>query len=168
MGCPRQHHHGSRSVNTDMPYVGKTPSKGAYTIIDDLSGSFDGSTTAFTLQTNGTNVTPGTEAAMIISISGVVQYPVTAYTVSGSTITFTSAPAADDTFSGVLLGDVNDVGAPSDGTVTASHLHTSFYTQNSTTLTNVTVAANKNAVLGGPVEISGTLTVESGSTVIIL
>ena len=151
-----------------MPYVGKTPSKGAYTIIDDLSASFDGSTTAFTLQTNGTNVTPGTEAALIISISGVVQYPVTAYTVSGSTITFTSAPAADDTFSGVLLGDVNDVGAPSDGTVTASHLHTSFYTQNSTTLTNVTVAANKNAVLGGPVEISGTLTVESGSTVIIL
>jgi len=151
-----------------MPYIGRQVSQGSYTVLDDLSASFDGSTTQFTLQTNGSNVTPGTEAALIISISGVVQYPVTAYTVSGSTITFTSAPASDDSFSGVMLGDVNAVGKPTDGTVTASSLSTSFYTQNSTTLTDVTVSANKNAVLGGPVEISGTLTVESGSTVIIL
>ena len=80
---------------------------------------FDGSTTAFTMQSAGVNVSPQNEENCIISISGVIQEPGTAYTVSGSTITFTGAPASTDTFFGVVLGDSLDIGTPSDSTVSA-------------------------------------------------
>ena len=56
-----------------MAYVGKAPQTGAYQILDDISGSFTGSTPGpFNLTVNGTAVSPGNEANCIISISGVV------------------------------------------------------------------------------------------------
>jgi hypothetical protein len=100
-----------------MAYIGRTPQTGAYQLIDDISGSFNGSLTSFTLQSGGQNVVVENEQSLIISISAVVQYPNSAYTVSGSTITFTSAPLSTDTFSGVLLGNVFDIGTPTDATV---------------------------------------------------
>jgi hypothetical protein len=110
-----------------MAYIGKQPIVGNHILLDDISGSFNGSTTAFTLQSGAVNVVPQTEQSCIISISGVVQYPNDAYTISGSTITFTSAPLASDSFSGVVLGDTLNVGVPSDATITTSKLASSFY-----------------------------------------
>ena len=97
-----------------MPYIGKRVLQGQYKKLSDISGSFDGSTTAFTMQSAGVNVSPQNEENCLISISGVIQEPGTAYTVSGSTITFTGAPASSDTFFGVVLGDSLDIGTPSD------------------------------------------------------
>jgi len=66
-----------------MAYVGKVPLTGAYQILDDISGSFTGSTAGpFNLTVNGTAVSPETEASVIISVSGVVQQPVSAFTIS--------------------------------------------------------------------------------------
>ena len=48
----------------------------------------DGSTTAFTI-TTGHNVN-----SVLVTENGVVQRPTTDYTVSGTTLTFTSAPAS--------------------------------------------------------------------------
>jgi hypothetical protein len=48
----------------------------------------DGTTTSFTLQAN-----PGNIANMDVSVSGVTQLPGTDYTLSGTTISFTTAPA---------------------------------------------------------------------------
>ena len=103
-----------------MPYIGAEPLVGSYSKLDDISSGFNGSTTNFTLQVGSVNVTPPTETTMIISVGGLIQEPVTAYTVSGSTISFTSAPAAGAGFFGVLLGDSLSIGIPSDGTVTAA------------------------------------------------
>ena len=81
-----------------MAYVGKAPSTGRYSILDDISSSFTGSTAGpFNLTVNGTAISPGNEANCIISISGVVQDP-SAFTITGSQITFSSNPAASDTF----------------------------------------------------------------------
>ncbi len=67
-----------------MAYVGKAPLTGAYPILDDISGSFTGSTPGpFSLTVNGTAVSPGTEANCIISISGRIQDP-SAFTITGS------------------------------------------------------------------------------------
>ena len=89
-----------------MPYIGQEPLTGQYIILDDISSSFDGSTVTFNL-TNGTEpVYPQTEQNLIVSISGIYQYPRDAYMISSNQITFTSAPLATDTFSGVVLGDV--------------------------------------------------------------
>ena len=103
-----------------MAYIGAEPLVGNYSKLDDISSGFNGSTTDFTLQVGSVNVTPPQETTMIISVGGLIQEPVTAYTVSGSTISFTSAPAAGAGFFGVLLGDSLSIGIPSDGTVTAA------------------------------------------------
>ena len=100
-----------------MGYVGTAPLSGDYRKLDDISGSFNGSTTDFTLQVGSANVTPPKETTMLISVGGILQEPVSAYTVSGSTISFTSAPASGADFFGVLLGDTLDIGTPADDTV---------------------------------------------------
>jgi phage-related tail fiber protein len=90
--------------------------------IDDISASFNGSTATFNLRVNSATATPISPNYLMISINGVMQEPTAAYTVSGSTITFTEAPAAGSTFYGVLLTDisVNTVAVTLTGDVTGS------------------------------------------------
>ena len=109
-----------------MGYVGTAPLSGDYRKLDDISGSFNGSTTDFTLQVGSANVTPPKETTLLISVGGILQEPVSAYTVSGSTLTFTAAPASGADFFGVMLGDTLDVGTPSDGTITAAKVENTF------------------------------------------
>jgi len=152
-----------------LAYVGKAPSSGRYSILDDISGSFTGSTAGpFNLTVNGTAISPGNEANCIISISGVVQEPQTAFIITGSQITFTSNPASSDTFFGVVLGDVYDIGTPTDSTVSAGSLSSTFFIKNNQTWTDINMTGSNNGALVGPVTISGTITIPSGSTFVIL
>ena len=105
-----------------MPYLGKNPQHGNYSKLDDFSGDFDGSDATHALASGGTAITPVRPEALLISINGVIQEPVTDYTVSGTNITFTTAPAATDSFFGVALGEQLAIGTPSDGTVTSGKL----------------------------------------------
>ena len=90
-----------------MPYIGRGPSKsGAFRILDDVSGSFNGSTTSFALTVGSTALTVGLPETLLIAVDGVVQEAGTAYTISGSNIVFTAAPQESATFWGVELGDV--------------------------------------------------------------
>ena len=151
-----------------MAYVGKAPSTGRYSILDDISSSFTGSTAGpFNLTVNGTAISPGNEANCIISVSGVVQDPA-AFTITGSQITFSSNPAASDTFFGTVLGDTFDIGTPTDSTVTAASLGSTFFVKNSQTFTSISMAGTTNGAVVGPVTVSGTVTIPSGSTFVIL
>ena len=151
-----------------MAYVGKAPSTGRYSILDDISSSFTGSTAGpFNLTVNGTAISPGNEANCIISISGVVQDP-SAFTITGSQITFSSNPASSDTFFGTVLGDTFDIGTPTDSTVSASSLSSTFFMKNSQTFTSISMAGTTNGAVVGPVTVSGTVTIPSGSTFVIL
>ena len=151
-----------------MAYVGKAPSTGRYSILDDISSSFTGSTAGpFNLTVNGTAISPGNEANCIISISGVVQDP-SAFTITGSQITFSSNPASSDTFFGTVLGDTFDIGTPTDSTVTAASLGSTFFLKNSQTFTSISMAGTTNGAVVGPVTVSGTVTIPSGSTFVIL
>jgi hypothetical protein len=151
-----------------LAYVGKAPQTGAYQILDDIASSFTGSTPGpFNLTVNGTAVSPGNEANCIISISGVVQDP-SAFTITGSQISFSSNPASSDTFFGTVLGDVFDIGTPTDSTVTAASLGSTFFVKNSQTFTSISMAGSTNGALVGPVTVSGTVTIPSGSTFVIL
>ena len=152
-----------------MAYVGKAPSSGRYSILDDISGSFTGSTAGpFNLTVNGTAISPGNEANCIISISGVVQEPQSAFIVTGSQITFGSNPASSDTFFGVVLGDVYDIGTPTDSTVSAGSLSSTFFVKNNQTWSDINMTGSNNGALVGPVTVSGTITIPSGSTFVIL
>ena len=151
-----------------MAYVGKVPLTGAYQILDDISGSFTGSTAGpFNLTVGGTAVLPGNEQSCIISISGVIQDPA-AYIISGSQITFTSNPSGSDTFFGTVLGNTFDIGTPTDSSVTAGSLASTFFMKNSQTFTSISMAGSTNGALVGPVTVSGTVTIPSGSTFVIL
>ena len=113
-----------------MPYIGKSPEHGNFAELNDVSGSFNGSTTQFALTTRigGIAITPVVESSLLISLDGVIQEPTTDYTVSGTNITFTTAPASTVSFFGVVMGRQLDVGTPSDGTVTQAKLASTFMT----------------------------------------
>ena len=106
-----------------MAYIGRQNLGGAYRQLDDISSGFDGSDTTHTMQVNSQNVTVGDVNQIILSLGGVIQKPGTDFAVSGSVLTFTTAPAANTSFFAVLLGSDNGgTVTPTDGSVTASKL----------------------------------------------
>jgi len=72
-------------------------------------GNVDGTNKNFTIQANST--TSGT----IVSINGVIQFPTLAYDVSGTTLTFTEAPAPDDVIDVRVLATTSTIGALANG-----------------------------------------------------
>ena len=74
--------------------------------LDDISSSFDNSTTTFNLTIDSAAYKPVSAAMLQISLGGVIQEPTTDYTVSfaDATITFTTAPNAGLDFFGVVRG----------------------------------------------------------------
>ena len=90
--------------------------------LDDISGSFNGSTTTFNLTVSSAGVSPVTAQQLLISVGGVMQNPGTDYTVSSTTITFTTAPASGLSFWGVSLGQALSLNTIADGSVTISSL----------------------------------------------
>ena len=107
-----------------MAYIGPEPKLGRNREVDDISSGFNGSTTAFTLAVSGSNVSPGTANDIVVSLGGVIQNPNQDYTIAGSTITFTTAPANGLSFFAVVLGQSIDssVVTPADGSVTGTKL----------------------------------------------
>ena len=101
-----------------------------YTVIADEQFSGDGTTTAFTLSSNAQ-----TTNSCLVSINGVVQVPVTAYAVSGTTMTFTEAPAAGD------LIDVREITTTTSiSSISNSSGNASIYVNDQTS--NVSVTGN--------------------------
>ena len=99
-----------------MAYIGKEPAVGAFQKCDALTAS---GTADYTLQVSSTNVVPESVNHMIVSLNGVIQAPTSAFTVAGSTLSFASALTSSDSIDFViLLGNVLDIGTPSDDTVT--------------------------------------------------
>ena len=98
-----------------MPYIGPEPNPGQNREVDDISSSFNGSLTSFTLQVNSQNISPGSPNAIIVSLGGVIQNPSTDYNISSSTITFTTAPASGLSFFGLVLGQQVDIQSLADG-----------------------------------------------------
>ena len=102
-----------------MAYIGRQNLGGAYRQLDDISSGFDGSDTTHTMQVNSANVTVGDVNQIILSLGGVIQKPGTDFTVSGSVLTFTTAPAANTSFFAILLGSDNGgTVTPTDASVT--------------------------------------------------
>ena len=125
--------------------------------------------TSYTLQSSSVNYYPSAAQNLIVSIAGVIKAPGTAYTISGATIDFggVSVASTDIDFN-VAWGQNVVLGTPSDGTVTAGNLASTFYVENNTSYSSFTMASSRNAVLAGPVTFTGTTTIPSGSTLVIV
>jgi hypothetical protein len=85
--------------------------------LDDISASFNSSTTIFPLTSSGNAITPPTSQSLIINLGGVVQDPTDDYSVSGSNIVFSTAPTNGLSFSGVSLGPAVPIGISTIGDV---------------------------------------------------
>ena len=104
-----------------MAYIGAEPQIGNYQICDAIS--VVNGQAAYTMQVSSTNVVPESANHMIVSLNGVIQKPGSSFTVSSSTITFASNLATGDSIDFIiLLGNVLDLGVPSDSTVTTAKL----------------------------------------------
>ena len=104
-----------------MPYIGKEPIVGNFQKCDAIS--VVNGQAAYTLQVSSTNVVPESANHMLVSLNGILQAPVTSFTVSGSTLTFASNLATGDVIDFViLLGNVLDLGTVSDGTIATAKI----------------------------------------------
>ena len=99
-----------------MAYIGRIPQVGNYFTLDAITTS---ATDTFNLLKGGVAYVPESAYHIFVSLNGVIQAPITAYTVSGSTIIFDSALASTDVIDFItVLGDTLAIGTPSDATVT--------------------------------------------------
>jgi len=122
-----------------MAYIGKTPVIGNFQVCDAIS--VVNGQAAYTMQVGGVNVSPESANHMIVSLNGVIQKPTDAYTVSSSTITFASNLVTGDVIDFIqILGNVLDLGVPSDNTVTTAKLSDS-----SVSLAKLTATGTKDA-----------------------
>ena len=100
-----------------MAYIGKTPVVGNFQVCDAIS--VVNGQAAYTMQISSADVEPESANHMLVSLNGILQKPGSSYTISGATITFASNLATGDSIDFImLLGNVLDIGTPSDATVT--------------------------------------------------
>ena len=104
-----------------MAYIGKQPVVGNFQVCDAIS--VVNGQAAYTMQVGSANVEPENANHMLVSLNGILQKPGSSFTISGATITFASNLATGDVIDFIiLLGNVLDLGVPSDDSVTAAQI----------------------------------------------
>jgi hypothetical protein len=104
-----------------VSYIGVKPTIGNFQICDAIS--VVNGQAAYTMQVGSVNVIPQSANHMIVSLNGTIQKPNSSFTVSGAVITFSSNLVTNDVIDFIqILGDVLDLGVPSDSTCTTAKL----------------------------------------------
>ena len=106
-----------------MAYLGQQPVSGNFVKLDNIS-VVNGQAT-YSMQRSSVNYSPASANHMIVSLNGVIQNPGSSYTISAHQITFASNLVTGDVIDFIMvLGDVLNIGTPSDNTVTNDKLST--------------------------------------------
>ena len=108
-------------------YIGNEPLAGEFKRLDSIESQFNGSLTSFNLLFNSLATSAGDASTLFVSLNGVIQEPIEAYTLTngGSKIVFSSAPATGAECYIVQMGSVGGTATPSDASVTHGKFHTS-------------------------------------------
>ena len=140
-----------------MAYLGNEP----VNTVGDISTNIhngDGTTTAFALPTEVVN-----DLSVIVTVDGVKQHTDT-YSVSGTTLTFSEAPdTGTNNIELIVLGTVQDIGAPASSSVGINHLSASGTASSSTFLrgdntwteVNTDLVNDTTPQLGGNLDLNG-------------
>jgi len=154
-----------------MPYVGVTPQTGQFKKLDSIT--VVNNVDDYDLEYNGVAFKPATAEQVIVSVNGVIQAANDAYTISGSTLTFSENLVTGDVIDFVLaLGEVGNSVTPTDGSVDINKMSSSIMKDNAIRvndtelLTDVTIASDENAMVAGPFTLSAVLTVNGTFTVV--
>lgn len=122
-----------------MPYIGTQPLTGQFKKLDAIT--VVNGQAAYTLNYNSAAYKPATANALLVSVNGVIQAAGDAYTISGSTITFTENLVTGDVIDFIIaLGDTGSAVTPVDGSVTTAKLATDAVTTAKIADANVTSA----------------------------
>ena len=125
-----------------MAYIGKQPVVGNFVKLDAIVTS---ATATYNLLNGGVAYSPQSANNCIVSLNGIIQEPTSSgnvggYTISGSTIVFTSALTSLDVIDFILvLGDTLSIGTPSDGTVSFAKVTSNL----------ITGATSESTIAGG-------------------
>jgi hypothetical protein len=172
-----------------MSYIGNSfTTQGFVPAIAYFSGN--GSTTAFTVPYPVSSV-----AQLLVFVNNVPQNPSSAFTVNGSTITFTSAPSSGTNNiwieyaspitqviapspQTVGLAQLSASGSPSSSTylrgdntwATAGAISGVFYQNSQNVTSNYTITSGQNAMSAGPITVNTgvTVTIPTGSRWVIV
>jgi len=148
-----------------MPYIG-TPPRSTFSAIPSVQQfNGDGSTTGFTLAQAVTS-----DQDILVSVDGVIQ-DAAAYSISGTTLTFSAAPASGT--ASIFVNYLNLASGslvPADenkGTFQAGSI---FRTNVQSLSVSTTIAGTTNANVTGPLTVASgvTLTVASGGRLTVL
>ena len=90
-----------------MAYIGRQQSSGAFLKLDELSSQFNGSKTTFNLKAGGEAFYPDNPYTLLVSLGGVIQEPVTSFTINDDQIVFSAAPSAGASSFIVVLATTN-------------------------------------------------------------
>jgi hypothetical protein len=109
-----------------MSYIGTRPTIGNFVKLDSIVTS---ATTTFNLLNGGVAYYPQSANHCLVSLNGILQAPTDSFTISGSTIIFSSALTTSDVIDFIIvLGDVLNIGTPSDATVGFSKITSNLIT----------------------------------------
>ena len=113
-----------------MAYIGREPLGGEVILMNSIESQFNGVLTTFNLTRTVSGITSafypvGTEQ-LLVSLGGVIQQPDptgnTGFRISSNTIIFAIAPVAGASCFIVAYGNLTDIGAPANNTVTTDKL----------------------------------------------
>ena len=90
-----------------MAYIGRQQSSGSFLKLDDISSSFDSSAVRFNLTLGGSAFFPGNPYTLMLSLGGVIQEPISSFTLIDDQIEFAAAPASNANFFCVVLATTN-------------------------------------------------------------
>ena len=154
-----------------MPWVGKEPLTGEYILLDSITTS---ATATYALTRSSAAFALASAQQLIVSLNGITQAPIHAFTVSGTNLVFAEALTSSDVIDYVLcLGEVGNSVTPTDGSVTGPKMSSTIYREgiriNSGTITsNVTIASGERGMIAGNITVNSgvTLTVNGEMTIV--
>ena len=88
-------------------YIGRPQSSGSFLKLDDISSSFDSSAVRFNLTLGGSAFFPGNPYTLMVSLGGVIQEPISSFTIIDDQIEFAAAPISGANFFCVVLATTN-------------------------------------------------------------
>ena len=137
-------------------------------VLDDISSSFNNSTTTFDLTVSSSPFAPNNAQSLQISLGGVIQEPATDYSISGTTITFTTAPNAGLDFFGIVRTTAVNLDFANDGNVSTKQQFTATESQTTFTVTGGYTVDNLDVYRNGVRLRSSTdFTATNGTTFVL-
>ena len=120
-----------------MTYVGATPTTGDFKKLDAITAS---ATATYNLRQGGVAVYPQSSSHCLVVLNGILQTGGTSFNIVNDTIVFAEALTSSDVINQILvLGNVNDIGVPSDDTVSQAKIQSEVINEAKMQISNAPV-----------------------------